>query len=60
MSNDVKVSQVGMTKEEVGLELLKLIKYHDKGSNYNNKDQILDLYAECLIATNNHRELSDN
>ena len=52
-----KIVLGGMSHQQVALELVKQI-YPVSKRSMANKDEILDLYGECLKATYGHRKAS--
>ena len=51
----LKIDSDSGSKERVAIELMKHISFHNQ--NYaKDKDSILNLYAECLIASSGYRQ----
>ncbi len=59
MADNVKVETGNGTQERVAYDLTVYIRNQvDQDSTFRTKDQFLDLYAECLIATSGGRKTS--
>lgn len=51
----IKVESDSGSQQRVALELMQYIRHHDKNHGANTKQEIIDLYVDCLYATSHDR-----